>query len=100
MIDEGRTLEAFESDWAALAAHHARGALFLVAAEADPLAIARAVAADAVDEVRGHLEAQRLRRPSADEVERFAAAPSEHRFVFYIVQPYVVAQPLERGAEA
>ncbi len=98
--NDGRALEALESDWVALRDHHRRGALFVVAPELDPLVVARAVASDAVEEVRAHLEAGRLRPPSADEAERWSAEPEAHRFRFYIVQPYVVAQRIEAVADA
>lgn len=90
--NDGRALEEFESDWTALRMHHQRGALFVLEAGMDPLEVARAIASDAIDVVRGHLESGRLRRPSVEEAEQWSAAPDGHRFRFYIVQPYVVAR--------
>jgi hypothetical protein len=97
MTEGERALEALEADWAALQMHHGRGALFVAAPAIDLHAAARAVANDAVDDVRGHIDAGTLRRPTDDEAARWAASPNEHRFVVYIVQPYVLAQLLTPG---
>ncbi|MBC7171035.1 MAG: DUF2288 family protein [Polyangiaceae bacterium] len=91
-MTDDRTLEGFESAWDALSTHEKRGALFLVEPGLDPAGVARAIAEDDVDEVKRLLESGNVRRPSREEAELWSAAPADHRFRFYIVQPYVIAQ--------
>ncbi len=97
MSQPDRTIEPMTSDWDALRPHHERGALFLVDADLDPIAVAHAIARDSADEVRGLIESGRLRRPAPDEVARWNQAPMAHQFRFGIVQPYVVARRIEQA---
>jgi hypothetical protein len=74
-----------------LAQHTARGGLFLVtgASLAD---VASAIAQNRTKEVEAYIEGGELKRPSAEEHERFSKDPEAYTFSFVIVQPFVLAQ--------
>ncbi len=83
--------EIATTPWPILEAHHHREALFLVDPTIALIDVAVAIAEDRADVLKGWLEASRVARPTDDE----AAAWSENesvRFLFVIVQPFVLAQ--------
>ncbi len=84
------------ADWRSLAPHHARGALFLVHNELDPLDAAEAVARDDTARVAEWLASGRLRKPSDDEAKAWGEAQGT-AFEFLIVQPFVVARAVARA---
>ncbi len=94
MTTEPRQVEVMASEWNALAPHHQRGALFLLADDLDLRAVAEAIAGDRRAEVEPLVTSGQLRRVTEDEAQRFTASPEAHRFRFAIVQPYIVAQRL------
>lgn len=73
-----------------LAAHHLRGALFVVAAGASLLDVAVAVAADDVAQVREWLDDGTLRRSADDDL---ATWRHDGCFSAVVLQPYVLVQP-------
>jgi hypothetical protein len=75
-----------------LAPHAGRNALFLVAADTELVDVALAVAENRTSDVEALIARGALRRPTAEEVTRFAAEPDAHAFRFVIVQPFVLAQ--------
>jgi hypothetical protein len=91
---DSRSVEVLTTEWNALAPHHQRGALFVLADEVELRDAAEAIAEDRKAEVEALVASGRLRRPTPEEVERWAAAPEAHGFRFAIVQPYIVAQRL------
>lgn len=93
-LREKLAAELLPSAWSTLAPHFARDSLFIVAAPVSLLDVAVAVAEDRSVEVAGWLEAGLLARPSADQARAWAEAETA-RFVIAIVQPFVLAQPIE-----
>lgn len=75
-----------------LAPHAGRGGLLLLAVEHDLVATAAAIARNDAARVEALLREGALRKPDAEELARYAAAPEDHAFRFLIVQPFVVAQ--------
>jgi len=79
------------SDWRSLAPHHARGALFLVEGELDPLDAAVAVARDDTGRVAEWIATGQLRKPTDEEATTWGA-DLDTPFEFLIVQPFVIAR--------
>ena len=79
-------------DYAALAAHVKRNALFLVAPQLALLDVGLAVVRNRAPIVAHWLREELLRRPTAAELDAWEADASSHAFSFLIVQPYVLAQ--------
>lgn len=77
--------------WPVLEAHHRRGALFVVDPTVELADVATAIAEDRSPEVQGWLEAGHLGRPTDDDAAAWAEEQGA-RFLFVIVQPYVLAQ--------
>ncbi|MBW2461124.1 MAG: DUF2288 family protein [Deltaproteobacteria bacterium] len=79
--------------WQVLEGHHRRGALFIVDPAVELVDVAVAMAEDRADAVEGWLDAAQIARPADEDVH--AWTPEEGaRFLFVIVQPYVLAQRL------
>lgn len=89
--------EIAPTQWQMLEVHHGRGALFMVKQGLELADVAAAMAEDRTDAVKGWLDAAQIARPSGDEVEAWAAEQGT-RFLFVIVQPYVLAQRLDLDA--
>jgi hypothetical protein len=85
--------EIMPASWPELLYQFARGALFVVAPEADLLDVAVAVARDDRDAVAALLSTGQLRRATDDDARHFQASAGQ-RFQFVIVQPWVIAQAL------
>ena len=85
--------EITPTQWAVLEAHHRRGALFIVDPTVELVDAAVAMADDRTDAVKTWLEAAQIGRPTGDESEAWATEEGT-RFMFVIVQPYVLAQRL------
>lgn len=80
------------SDWAPLAPHAGRQALFLV--EGVPIVdVGLAIARDRRDVVAHWLESGAMRRPSEAETEQWSTVV-EQSFESLIVQPFVLFRPL------
>ncbi|MBX3246743.1 MAG: DUF2288 family protein [Myxococcales bacterium] len=93
-LREKLAAELLPTGWSTLAPHFARDALFVVAEGVSLLDVAVAVAEDRSAEVGAWLEAGQLARPSAAQARAWADAGTA-RFVIAIVQPFVLAQPVE-----
>jgi hypothetical protein len=78
--------------WSDLRAHAARDAVIVVAPELDLLDAGEAVATDDAARVGAWIEAEKLRKPSPEELARW---PSEPLAVFesLVVQPFVLVRP-------
>ena len=85
--------EVMPASWPDLLYQFARGALFLVAPEADLLDVAEAIAKDDKPRVERLLQSAALRRASDDDARALQASPGA-RLQFVVVQPWVVAQVL------
>lgn len=85
--------EVMPASWPDLLYQFARGALFLVAPQADLLDVAEAIARDDKQAVELLLKSAALRRATDDDARMLQAAP-ETRLQFVVVQPWVVAQLL------
>lgn len=85
--------EIMAASWPELRYQFARGGLFLVAAAADLLEVAEAIASDDRARVELLLADASLRRVTDDDARVFEGAPTT-RFQFVIVQPWVLAQRL------
>lgn len=81
------------STWAALEPHARRQALFLVRDGLELAEVAAAVAADDQQKVKGWIDDESLRRPTLDEVTRWADDPVA--FYAVIVQPFVLCRPID-----
>lgn len=85
--------ERFESEWETLAVHHAREALFVVDGQLDLIDAAIAVATDDRDPVAAWLASGLLARPTEEQADAWGAErEAGPRFVFVIVQPFVLVQ--------
>lgn len=80
-------------DWTGLRPHAERGGLFIVRSDVDLLEVARAVRDDDLARVEHWLADGSLARPVPAQLAAWDAAPGEARFVFAILQPWVLAQP-------
>ena len=76
-----------------LRAHVDRDVVIVVANDLDLLDVARAVARDEAETVRGFIAAEKLRKPSMEQIQRWK---SDDRLTFrsVIVRPYVLVQTL------
>jgi len=79
---------------AELLPHHRRDALYIVKSDVDILDVALAIAEDRAPEVAGLIESESLYRPSLAQLSDWCV-DLELRFQFVILQPYVLAQPIE-----
>ena len=82
------------ASWNALAPHAERGALFWVDRQLDLIEVAVSFALDDTRSVQAWHEAQLLLPAALQTPQDFAA------FHFLIVQPFVLAQPLELPAQS
>ena len=82
-------VEVSVASWSALESHAKRGALFWVDRQLDLAEVAVSIALDDVPSVKVWRQAQLLLPAASTPPENFAA------FHFLIVQPYVLATPLE-----
>jgi hypothetical protein len=101
MTDDLRTrlsTEIHRVDWKPLAPHAKRGGLVLVACELDLIDVGAAVAGDDGQQVEKWMEARQLRRPTEVELEAWRDESGE-RFSVLIIQPYVLVQRVDFGAE-
>lgn len=99
MTDEFRTKiesEIDETSWAPLALHAKRDALFLVDRSLALGDVAYAIATNRGPVVAHWLESGLVQRPSAEERAALDTDPEASRFRFAIVQPYVLAQRVDR----
>lgn len=86
--------ELLPSEWPMLAMHYRRDALFVVDRELALLEVAVAVAEDRADALKAWIEAGRITRPTAAQVEAWEREEGA-QFVSAIVQPFVFAQRLD-----
>lgn len=91
--------EVLDVTWDALVPHFARGALVYVNPTLPLVKAAMAVGLDAADDVRAWM-ADGTMHPVTDAQAKAWAGPPMQRFRFLIVQPFVLAQPIEPEAEA
>lgn len=84
--------EVLHAPWASLLPHAKRHAFFLVGDAVSLVDVALAVARDDQAAVKGWMEDQTLRRPSADELADWERMPMP--FEAIIVQPFVLGRPL------
>jgi len=90
--------EVLDTPWRELSPHVARHAVLLVAPDLDLLDVAVVLAHDDVSRLQSWLETGRVGRPSDSLIEAWATeAP---RFQAVIVQPWVLAQVIERRSAA
>jgi hypothetical protein len=82
---------------AELLPHHRRDALLMLVPEADILDVAVAIAGDEAEEVEGLLTDKKLYKPSLGQLADWCV-DLELRFQYVILQPYVLAQVIERPA--
>lgn len=80
---------------AQLLPHHRRDALFIVPPEFDILDAAVAIAGDDVAEVEALLALKKLYKPSLGQLADWCV-DLDLRFQYVILQPYVLAQVVER----
>ena len=76
--------------------HHRRDALFMVRADVDILDAAIAIASDDAKTVEALLSAEKLFKPSLAQLSDWCV-DLELRFQFVILQPYVLAQALDKA---
>ncbi len=74
--------------------HQRRGALLILATTTDLLLVAQAIANDQAIFIKELLDRGVLHKPSLAEMADWCIEPNL-RFQFLIVQPFVLAQPLE-----
>lgn len=86
--------EVGTAGWAPLEPHYRRDALFLVDGSLDLIDAALAIAQNDTRVVQRWIEAAELVRPTAEQVQRWQTE-GHGGFRFVIVQPFVLAQPLE-----
>lgn len=77
--------------------HHQRDALLVVSPGVDILDVAVAIAADNAELVSGFLADGRVYKPSLAQLSDWCV-DLELRFQFVILQPYVLAQPLDKDS--
>jgi hypothetical protein len=80
-----------EADWHGLRAHLERGGLILVAGDLDIVDVGLSVANDDAAAVGGWIEAQKLNKPTAEQIAAWAGF-REKLFYCLIVSPYVLIQ--------
>lgn len=80
-----------EAEWAWLRAHLERGGLIVVAQDIDILDAGISIAADDTAVISGWIEAGKIAKPSAAEIEAWNANKGK-RFLSLIVSPYVLIQ--------
>lgn len=81
--------EIDEADWDLLKQHYERDALFVVEDELDIFDICVAVANDNSSLIAGHLETNKVYRPSEEQVANWEKDKFKKMAQFLIVQPYV-----------
>jgi hypothetical protein len=81
---------------AALLPHHRRDALFMVRADVDILDAAVAIGSDEAAAVAALIEEAKLFKPSLAQLSNWCV-DLELRFQFVILQPYVLAQALDKA---
>ncbi len=88
-----------EIEWSWLRRHLERDAVIIVAPALDLAAAAQRLAANDSGSVAAWIAAGQLSKPSAEQLAKWNAAPSQ-RFRMLIVQPYVLIQgPLSEPKE-
>jgi hypothetical protein len=88
---EELTQSLTDADWHSLRAHLERGGLIIVANDLDVIDVGMAVSSDDAATVSGWIEAEKLNRPTAEQI---AAWDGNRDKLFYciIVSPYVLIQ--------
>lgn len=84
--------EIDEANWKMLTTHHERGAVFIVSDRLDLADVAKVMSRDQVTVVEGWLESGDIRRPSESELTEWESDCEAKKFLFVIVQPYVIVQ--------
>lgn len=82
-----------EARWDWLRAHLERGGLIVVAHDLDLAEAGAKIASDDAAAVGGWIQAGRLTKPSAEQIEAWNAAP-DTPFRMLVVSPYVLIQPI------
>ncbi|MEM9695308.1 MAG: DUF2288 family protein [Myxococcota bacterium] len=80
--------------WRDLQAHVLREAVFLLGPDLELLDVAVAVAEDDTARVAAWVDGHQLTRPSRADLERWEHEP-ERPFLAVVVQPFVLAQPID-----
>jgi hypothetical protein len=84
-----------ESDWSMLEAHHERKAVFIVADELDVIEVAIAMAKDNVEDVKTWMADQSLASPTEEQIASWGS-DLQQRFIFLIIQPYVLVKRVRK----
>ena len=84
--------EIDKASWELLRPHHARGAVFVVAANLDLAMVADAIAQDKVNLVKIWLDNGEFRKLEDEDIKGFKDNDHEDIVNFIIVQPYVLIQ--------
>ena len=98
-IEEKLRSELQETHWDALAIHAERGRLIVVSPDLDLLTAAIAIAEDKKSDVEAFLTSGLLRKAGEPEIAAFEQEDNP-RFRFVIVQPFVLACRIAKGAES
>lgn len=98
-IREKLRAEVYPTHAPELIAHHRRGALLILAPDADLLDAAVAIAQDDQPAVKALVDAQKLGKPSLSDLADWSVDAAQQLQVV-ILQPYVLAQLLPKGEPA
>ena len=92
---ERLTAEVQRTAWHPLRTHHERDAVWMVDTELDLVTAAMGVVEDQVDAVGYWIQSGRMRKPTDPEVAAWEMDAEAERFVFVIVQPFVLVKEQE-----
>ena len=84
--------EIEEASWELVAPHHERGAVFIADQKLDLSHVAGVMSRDEVETVEHWLKLGELRKPLEGEIQQWESDSKSKRFLFIIIQPYVIIQ--------
>ena len=84
--------EIDEANWKLIAPHHERGAVFIASDQLDLENVAKVMGRDEVSTVEHWLASGELRKPAEEEVTLWESDSESKKFLFIIIQPYVIIQ--------
>ena len=97
---DGLTSAVQRTAWHPLRIHHERDALWVVDTGLDLVTAAMGVVEDQIEAVGYWIQTGRMRKPTEPEVEAWEMDAQAERFVFLIVQPFVLVKEQEVDASS